>query len=328
VAEVSVAAPDRHDILVTGANGFVGRMLCDSLATGGRPARRAVRRAPAAASGTIEVGDIGPDTDWKVALDGVRCVVHLAARTHVLHESAADSLAEYRRINVLGTERLARAAVASGVKRIVFLSSVKVNGERTLAKPYTEDDLPQPEDAYGITKHEAEQRLAKFSAETGLEIVVLRPPLVYGPEVKGNFLKLLTFAAREVPLPIASINNLRSLIYVGNLVDAIIQSIDAPQAAGRTYLVSDREDVSTPQLVRSIAGALEVNPRLFPFPARLLQIAGHLSGRGGEISRLTGSLQVNSSRIGRELAWNPRFRLADGLAKTARWYRTRETDVA
>jgi UDP-N-acetyl-alpha-D-quinovosamine dehydrogenase len=285
-------------------------------------------RTPAAVPDAVTVGDIGPDTSWRAALTGARCVVHLAARTHVLHDSAADPLSEYRRINVLGTERLAREAAACGVKRVVFLSSVKVNGERTLAQPYTEDDTPQPEDAYGITKQEAEQVLARLATETGLEVVVLRPPLVYGPEVKGNFLRLLNFAARGVPLPLAWVDNLRSLVYVGNLVDAITRAIDAPQAAGKTYLVSDGEDVSTPQLVRDIATALEVGPRIFPFPPRLLQLAGSLSGRGGEVSRLTGSLQVDSSRIRRELAWHPRFRLAQGLAETARWYRARKAEAA
>jgi len=187
---VNGAAPDRLDILVTGANGFVGRALCDTLAKYGRPPRRAVRVSGTVPDG-IAVGNIGPETPWKSALEGVRCVVHLAARTHVLRDTAADPVAEYRRINVLGTERLAREAVASGVKRLVFLSSVKVNGERTLARPYTEGDVPQPEDAYGATKHEAEKVLARLSVEFGIEVVVLRPPLIYGPGVKANFLALL-----------------------------------------------------------------------------------------------------------------------------------------
>lgn len=325
---MSRAAPDRYDILVTGASGFVGRTLCNLLAASGRSCRKAVRRAATVAPDCAAVGDIGPDTNWGAALEGVRCVVHLAARTHVLHDTADDPLAEYRRINVLGTERLAREAVARGVKRIVLLSSVKVNGERTFAQPYTEDDVARPEDAYGVTKQEAEQVLARIASESGLEVVVLRPPLVYGPGVRGNFLRLLNLAACGVPLPLGSVHNLRSLVYVGNLADAIVRAIDAPHAAGRTYLVSDREDVSTAQLVRAIAGALGVKPRLFPFPPRLLQIAGNLSGRGAEVSRLTGSLQVDSSRIGRELAWNPRWRLSDGLAETARWYRGRKEEPA
>ena len=316
-------APGRHDILVTGASGFIGRALCESLTAGGRVPRRAVRAPLAGIPDTIAVGDIGPDTDWRAALEGVRCVVHLVARTHVLRETAADPLSEYRRINVLGTERLAREAVASGVRRIVFLSSVKVNGERTTTRPYAEDDAPRPEDAYGVSKLEAEQALARLAAGTGLEIVVLRPPLVYGPGVKGNFLRLMDIVTRGAPLPLGSVVNHRSLVYVGNLVDAITKAIDAPQAAGRMYLVSDGEDVSTPDLIRGIARALEVKPRLFPCPPLLLKIAGMLSGRGAEVARLIGSLQVDSSRMRRELGWIPRFRLEQGLANTARWYRAR-----
>jgi nucleoside-diphosphate-sugar epimerase len=320
---VSGAAPDRHDILVTGASGFIGRALCASLAASGRMPRRAVRAPLAGIPDTTTVGDIGPDTDWRTALEGVSCVVHLVARTHVLHETAADPLSEYRRINVLGTERLAREAVASGVRRIVFLSSVKVNGERTLTRPYAEDDNPHPEDAYGVSKLEAEQALARLAAGTSLEIVVLRPPLVYGPGVKGNFLRLMDIVSRGVPLPLGSVANRRSLIYVGNLVDAITHAIDASQAAGGTYLVSDGEDVSTPELIRKIAQALEVNPRLFPCPPLLLRTASMLSGRGAEVARLIGSLQMESTRIRSELGWNPPFHLEQGLAETARWYRTR-----
>jgi len=271
------------------------------------------------------VGDIGPETDWKAALQGMHCVVHLAARTHVLREKAADPLSEYRRINVQGTERLAREAAASGVRRIVFLSSVKVNGERTLTRPYTEDDLPNPEDGYGVSKLEAERALTRIAADTGIELAVLRPPLVYGPGVKGNFLRLMDIVMRRVPLPLGSIANHRSLIYVGNLVDAIIGAIDAPQAAGRTFLVSDGDDVSTPDLVREMARALEVSPRLLPCPPLLLKAGAALSGRGADIERLTGSLRVDGSRIRRELGWNPRFSLAQGLAETARWYRAQSS---
>jgi nucleoside-diphosphate-sugar epimerase len=306
-------------ILVTGANGFVGRMLCEALAGAGRTVRKAVR-APLAGFSDLAVGEIGPATDWRAALEGAGAVVHLAARTHVLRETAPDSLAEYRRINVAGTDRLARAAAAAGVRRLVFLSSVKVNGERTDARPFTEDDAPRPEDAYGVSKWEAEQVLARAAAETGLKVVVLRPPLVYGPGVKGNFLRLVHLVARGVPLPLGAVANRRSLVYAGNLVDAIVKALDAPQAAGRTYLVSDGEDLSTPELVRSLAQSLGVKARLMPVPPAALGLAATLAGKRAEFARLTGSLQVDSSRIRRELAWRPPFTLAQGLELTARWY--------
>jgi nucleoside-diphosphate-sugar epimerase len=313
-------------ILVTGANGFIGRALCEALAASGRKVRKALRAVGPDDTNAIAVGNIGPGTDWDAALEGVGSVVHLAARTHVLRETAADPLAEYRRINVAATERLARAAAASGVRRLVFVSSVKIHGERTEVRPFTEDDASHPEDAYGESKREAEQALARVATETGLQAVVLRPPLVYGPGVKGNFLRLMNLVARGVPLPLGAIANRRSLIYAGNLADAIIKALGTPQAAGRTYLVSDCEDVSTPDLVRALAQSLGVKPRLVPLPLAALRIAAALAGRRAEFARLAGSLQVDSSRIRRELDWRPRFTLARGLAETAQWYRNRVQD--
>jgi len=307
--------------LVTGANGFIGRILCDALAASGRRVRKAVRAPDPGSPDAVAIGDIGPATDWRAALEGVREVVHLAARTHVLRETAADPLAEYRRINVAGTEQLARTAAACGARRLVFLSSVKVNGEQTGARPYTEDDAPRPEDAYGVSKWEAEQALSRVAAATGLEVVVLRPPLVYGPGVKGNFLRLMNLVARGTVLPLGAIANRRSLVYAGNLAGAIVTALAAPQAAGRTYLVSDGEDVSTPELARAIARALGVRPRLASAPPALLRFAAALAGRRAEFARLAGSLQVDSSRLRRELAWRPALTLAQGLAVTARWYR-------
>ena len=307
-------------VLVTGANGFIGRALCDVLAASGRRARKAVRVPVASLPDAMAVGDIGADTDWRAALKGVSTVVHLAARTHVLRETATDPLAQYRKINVSGTERLARSAAAGGVLRLVFVSSVKVNGERTEVRPFTEDGAPCPEDAYGVSKWEAEQALSRIAAETGLEVVVLRPPLVYGPGVKGNFLRLMNLVARGVPLPLGAVDNRRSFIYTGNLTGAIVKALDAPQAAGRTYLVSDGEDVSTPDLVRGLARALGVKPRLLSLPLAALGLGATLAGKHAEFARLTGSLQVDSSRIRRELGWEPRYSLARGLKETARWY--------
>jgi len=305
---------------VTGANGFVGQALCAALAAAGYDVRMAVRAPQPGLPGAMAVGDIGPATDWRAALVGMGAVVHLAARTHVLRETAADPLAEYRRINVGGTEHLARSAAALGVRRFVFLSSVKVNGEGTTARPFTEDDAPRPEDAYGVSKWEAEQALFRIAAETGLEVVVLRPPLVYGPGVKGNFLRLMNIVARGVPLPLGAVDNRRSLVYTGNLAGAIIKALDAPQAAGGTYLVSDGEDVSTPDLVRGLAQALGVTARIPAFPLAALDFIAAVAGRRVELARLAGSLQVDGSRIRRELRWQPRYTLAQGLAETARWY--------
>ena len=307
-------------VLVTGANGFIGRALCGVLAASGRRVRKAVRMPVPGLPDAVVVGDIGPDTDWRTALEGVSGVVHLAARTHVLRETATDPLAAYRKINVSGTERLARSAAAGGIRRLVIVSSVKVSGERTEERPFTEDGAPRPEDAYGVSKWEAEQALSRIAAETGLEVVALRPPLVYGPGVKGNFLRLMNLVARGVPLPLGAVDNRRSLIYTGNLAGAIVKALDAPQAAGRTYLVSDGEDVSTPDLVRGLARALGVKPRLLSLPLSALDLGARLAGRRAEFVRLTSSLQVDSSRIRRELDWRPPFTLAQGLEPTAKWY--------
>ncbi len=312
-------------VLVTGANGFIGRTLCDVLAASGRRVRKAMRIPVPRLPDAVAVGDIGADTDWRTALEGVSGVVHLAARTHVLRETATDPLAEYRKINVSGTERLARSAAAGGVRRLVFVSSVKVNGERTGERPYSEDDTPRPEDAYGVSKLEAEQALSRIAAETGLELVVLRPPLVYGPDVKGNFLRLMHLVARGAPLPFGAIDNRRSFIYTDNLADAIVKTLSAPRAAGRTYLVSDGEDVSTPDLVRGLALALGVKPRLLSLPLAALGFAATLAGKRGEFARLAGSLQVDSSRLRRELGWQPPFTLAQGLELTAKWYAGRSS---
>jgi UDP-glucose 4-epimerase len=316
-------ASSNDAVLVTGAIGFVGRILCDALAARGRRLRRAVRVPVPGVPDAVAVGDVGSAPDWHAVLEGVRDVVHLAARTHVLRENAPDSLAEYRRVNVAGTEQLARAAAARGVRRLVFLSSVKVNGESTAELPYTEHDTPRPEDAYGLSKWEAEQALARIAGETALEVVVLRSPLVYGPGVKGNFLRLMDLVARGVPLPLGAIANRRSLVYAGNLADAVVSALAAPQAAGRTYLVSDGEDLSTPDLVRALAQSLGVKPRLVPLPLVVLRFAAALAGRRAEFARVARSLQVDSSRIRHELGWAPRYSMAQGLAETARWYHSR-----
>lgn len=310
-------------ILVTGANGFVGRALCAALRDAGLRVRGIVRSPAgnAAVCGCDEIiaGDICGELDWNRALSGIDSVVHLAGRAHVTRDSTPDPLAAYRRVNVDATRRLARAAADCGVRRCVFLSSVKVNGDASQV-PFTERDAPRPEDPYGRTKWEAEQALHEIAARSRLEFVILRPPLVYGPGVKGNVLRLMRAIDRGLPLPFASIENQRSLIYVGNLVDAIILSLDHPAAADKTYLLADDDGISTPDLVRSMARALGKPARLLPFPPTLLKLAGRVTGQSDAVSRLLGSLQVDSSQIRRELGWRPRYDLAYGLRETARWY--------
>lgn len=316
--------PANQKVLVTGATGFVGRALCARLAELGYAVCGAIRNPLSLPSQlpfeTVVTGELGLDGDWSRALADVAVVFHLAARTHVLRETARDAFAEYRRINVAGTQALAQAALRAGVRRIVFLSSIKVNGEQTDDLPFTEDTAPKPEDAYGVSKREAEQALGSVTRGTDFETAILRAPLVYGPGVKGNFLRLMHWAARGVPLPLASIVNRRSLIYIGNLVDALITAGCAAEAGGKTYLVSDGDDVSTPDLLRSIANALQVPARLLPCPPALLLAAAASLGKREEARRLTGSLQIDSSRIRRELNWLPRFSLTQGLQQTAQWY--------
>ena len=262
----------------------------------------------------VVVGDIDGATDWSQALAGVDVVFHLAARVHVLRETAAAPLAEFRRTNVAGTERLARSAAAAGVKRLVYVSSIGVNGLTTAdGKKFSEADAPHPHNDYALSKWEAEQALARVADETGLQVVIVRPPLVYGGGAPGNFAQMLAVVAKGIPLPFASVRNRRSLVYVGNLVDALIVCATHPAAAGQTYLVSDGEDVSTPELLRQLAHALDVPARLLPCPPALLRLAGRLSGRQEQVERLLGSLQVDSGKIRRELNWIPPYSLQQGL---------------
>ncbi|HEY5993168.1 MAG TPA: SDR family oxidoreductase [Gallionellaceae bacterium] len=319
-------------MLVTGANGFVGKTLCDLLILRGYGLRKVMRKPESAEPGAEPPGDtffvqgIDSQTDWTQALSAVDVVIHLAARVHVMQERSADPLSEFRRVNVGGTEHLARSAAAAGVKRLVYVSSVKVNGEATEGgRSYTELDQPSPQDPYGISKHEAEQALHRVARETGLEVVIVRPPLVYGPEVKGNFIQMLRVLGMGIPLPLASIHNLRSLVYVGNLADALIACATHPAAAGQTYLVSDGEDISTPELLRALASAAGLPARLFPCPVSLLGVVARLAGKRAQADRLLGSLQVDSGKIRRELNWTPHSTLLQGLQATAEWYRTSHT---
>jgi nucleoside-diphosphate-sugar epimerase len=310
-------------ILITGANGFVGQVLCARLAHSGGVVRAAVRTQAQGVDlpcPSIAVGEIDAHTDWNSALEGIEIVIHLAARAHAMNEQAANPLDAYRRVNVAGTERLLRAAVPAGVRRIVFVSSIKVNGETRAAPGFSEADAPQPEDAYGISKLEAEQRLASICAESTIEHVVLRPPLVYGPGVKGNMAALIRAIDRGIPLPLGCIRNQRSLIGIANLVEAIRLCSDHPAAAGKTFLVADERPVSSVELVKTIARALGRTARLLPVPVPLLRLAGSMLGRSPAIARLTSSLVVDSRAIHERLGWRPVSSFEDGIRAMVRGY--------
>ncbi|AAZ97826.1 putative UDP-glucose 4-epimerase [Thiobacillus denitrificans ATCC 25259] len=301
-------------ILASGAAGFVGRALCSQLSRRGHVTIPAVRRESRLA-GEFVVGDIDGGTEWSAALAGCDAVVHLAARVHVMHDIPTDPHALYRAINTDATLNLARQAAEVGVKRFLFISTIKVNGEGRDAA-YCETDTPAPEDAYAISKWEAEQGLWRIARETGLEVVILRPPLVYGPGVKANFRRLLDTVERGWPLPLGAIENRRSLLYLGNFVDAIRLCIEHPAAAGQTFLIDDGQPVSTPELVRAVARALGRPARLIPVPARALMLAGAIVGKRSAVDRLTGSLWVDASLIRERLGWTPPYSMADGLAAT------------
>lgn len=312
-------------ILITGADGFVGAALCDRLRNEVIPLRGVVRRLKSpldSDQNMVAVGDISARTDWSSALQDVTEVVHLAARMHLMNESSHDLISEFRRVNVEGTASLARKAAAHGVRRFVFLSSIKVNGELTGAgQPFTATDAPSPEDPYGVSKCEAEQMLWQIATETGMEVVVLRPPLVYGPGVKGNFIRLMRLIDKQLPLPLGAIQNQRSLIYLDNLVDAIRVCLTHPKAAGKTFLVSDGEDVSTPELIRRVAAALGRRPLLLPIPVSWMKWAGAFLGKRAAVDRLLGSLCVDMIPLREQLGWNPPYTMQAGLEATAQWYR-------
>jgi UDP-glucose 4-epimerase len=306
--------------LVTGATGFVGTALCARLADCGHGVVPAVR-SKSGLPHEVVVGNLDASTDWRPALTGCDAVLHLAARVHVMEDAAQNPLALYRATNTEATLNLARQAAQAGVKRFVFISTIKVNGEGRDA-PYRETDAAAPEDAYAISKWEAEQALQQIAADTGLEVVILRPPLVYGPGVKANFMRLLRTVERGWPLPLGAIRNRRSLLYLGNFVDAIRLCLEHPAAAGQIFLLDDGEPVSTPELIRAVARAMGRSARLLAVPVGMLELAGALLGKRAAVARLTGSLYVDSSAIRSRLAWMPPYSLQQGLAATvADWQR-------
>ena len=320
-------------VLVTGANGFVGFNTCRLLREGGFVVRAAVRRAgrlPARLSEDeiVVPGDIGPGTEWGPVLEGVSAVVHLAGRVHVLRETVLDPQGEFYKANVDGTERLARAAASARVRRFVYVSSIGVNGKSTHGRPFTEGYTPSPHNSYAISKWEAEQSLRRVAEETGLGVTVLRPPLIYGPGVKANFLRLMRLVNRGLPLPLRSIDNRRSLIYVANLANAIAVCLDHPKAAGETFLVSDGEDVSTPELIRRIARSLGRSVWLLPLPPPLVRAAGRLMKQSASVEPLLDSLEMDSSKIARTLGWRPPSPMMEGLEETAKWFMGEAREVS
>lgn len=309
------------NILVTGANGFVGsRLMAVDL-----PHNASIRLRGALRSGktssnklvnTVCIDAIGPTTSWTEALMGMNVVVHLAARVHILDEGSADAISEYRFVNVQGTLNLARQAAAAGVRRFIFLSSIKVNGEATFAgQAFSEDSLPNPSDPYGISKHEAEEGLKALCEQTGMEYVIIRPPLIYGPGVKANYQNLIQLVKRGIPIPLGSVSNKRSMLALDNLINFIILVADDPRAANQTFLLSDGQDLSSAELVMKIARALRLAPRLWSMPKCLLHMLGFAAGRRSVVQRLCGSLQIDSSKARKLLNWTPPIGVDEGILR-------------
>ena len=314
----------RGRVLVTGASGFVGGYLCPELLNSGWSVRAVVRTTEAAGrlSRGVEplyVPEIGSETDWEEGLEGIDVVAHLAGRAHVTKEEAANPLDAYREINVGGTRRLAEACAGAGVRRLVFVSSVKAVGEG-IQVAYDEETPRWPEDAYGMSKMEAEDALAVVSTRTSLDTVVLRPPLVYGPGVKANFRMLMRLVKRGMPLPLGMVRNERSMVYVRNLTAAVSSCLKHPAAAGETFFVADEESLSTRELVLRMGRLMKRPTRLVPVPEPLLRLGGRLTGRSGQVDRLAGSLTVSTAKIRCLLGWSPRYSLNDGLRETVDWY--------
>lgn len=314
-------------VLVTGASGFVGEALVFRLLVDKK------FRPIAAARGATRLNGLCPVVPFNLThakvlpvFDDVLVVVHAAARVHVMNETAGDVLAEFRKVNVQGTLRLAQCAAASGVKRFVFISSIKVNGENTLTgKPFKADDQPNPLDPYGVSKYEAEEALKQLGRDTGMEVVIIRPPLVYGPGVKANFLSMLSWLTKGIPLPLGSIRNQRSLVAIGNLVSLIATCIDHPAAANQTFLVSDGEDLSTTQLLRHLARALGKPARLLPIPEWLLKLGASTLWKQAVAQRLCDSLQIDIRKNCELLAWTPPVKIDKAMRQTADYYLEKQT---
>jgi nucleoside-diphosphate-sugar epimerase len=310
-------------VLVTGASGFVGSALCGHLIERGLTTTGVVRHFPANPVRGVDyqiVSGLSKSKIWNEILVGVDVVVHCAARAHVIRDSEIDPLAVYREVNVQGTRCLAEQAVSYGIKRFIYISSIKVNGEGTSEHPFKADDIPVPEDSYGVSKWEAEQVLQKIACNSKLEIVIIRPPLVYGPTVRANFLKLMRLVKSGLPLPLGAIHNSRSFVALDNLVDLILTCLHHPAAINQTFLVSDGDDLSTPELLRRIAKAFGKSSRLIPIPVPLLRATALLLGKTGFAQRLCGSLQIDISKAKQLLGWTPKVSVDAALLKTTKHF--------
>ncbi|MDP2715683.1 SDR family oxidoreductase [Rheinheimera sp.] len=303
-----------NKILITGFSGFVGSRLLSVLST--RVLVLLGRKKPENVSLPFYQSEFNADSDYSSALAGVDVVIHSAARVHMMNEQTTDPLAAFRDVNTFGTVNLARQAAAAGVKRFIFISSIKVNGESTRNdKPFRHDDKPLPDDAYGISKAEAEIGLKQIAVQTGMEVVIIRPPLVYGLGVKANFAAMMKLARKNLPLPLGAIHNKRSLVALDNLVDLIVTCIEHPKAANQTFLVSDEHDVSTTELLQMMTRAAGKKPRLLPVPMSWLKLAGKLTGKSAVIDRLCGNLQVDISHTKDTLGWRPPVTVEEGIAR-------------
>jgi UDP-glucose 4-epimerase len=315
-------------VLVTGATGFLASGLCPHLLQRNYLVRGAVRTSqnpiPEQCEDFVAIGDLTAKPRWGPALDGVDAVVHLAALVPPSEGNGSRALAIYRKVNADASEQLARSAAAHGVQRLVFLSSIKVNGEETTTKAFTSADRPAPADPYAVSKFEAEQALKRVAHETGLELVIVRPPLVYGPGVKGNLTKLLNLVSRGVPLPIAGIRNRRSMIGRANLCELLELCLEHPLASGQVLVAADDEALSTPELVRCLASALRRPARLLWVPEHLLTLVAGVSGRSAQAARLCRSLLIDVSATRALLGWSPSRSVESGLQEVANWYLTQQ----
>lgn len=306
---------ESNSVLVTGANGFIGRAIASSVGATGMKVRRAMRQHSDDPSAWCSP-DLGEMADWSEGLQGINCVIHCSARVHQMQDSASDPLSEFRKVNTAGTLALAKQAAVAGVSRFIFLSSCKVNGEQTTkGHPFREEIQTPPGDPYGLSKYEAESGLLKLAKETEMDVVIIRLPLVYGPEVKANFALLMKIISLGIPLPFATVNNRRSLLSLDNLCDFILTVIKHPVAAGEVFLIADDPAVSTSELIRLIAQAKGKPALLFPFPISLLEGLATITGKRHSLDRLIGSLELDTHKAHTLLGWQPPFKTGESLKK-------------